>query len=203
MLEKRLLISRSSKRVHGYGIPTKLCSSSCYPFHLVSLCFVQQENNLDPVCKQIWAASACVGPRIWRAGKWYAEKLELSGSKPAGREEQSRSSAQLTGPSALSPWCSTSASKPELARACTPVLHRQKEEGQRPRPSARGVKWDSSVLPDNHRCFFFCFYFAASLCLVCLDSQNSWSMLTDTKCFVIVWDASFGTEGTNLPQPGR
>lgn len=86
MFEKCLLIHTSSKCVHCYGISTKLCISSCYPFRLVLLCFVQQENNLDPVCKQIWAASACAGPRIWRAGKWYTEKLELSGSKPAGVE---------------------------------------------------------------------------------------------------------------------
>lgn len=140
MFEKHLLIYRSSKCAHRYGISTKLCSSSCYPFHLVLLYFVQQENNLDPVCKQIWAASACAGPRIWRAGKWYAEKLELSGSKPAGVQEQSRSSAQLTGSSALSLLCSSSASRPELASACTPVLLRQKEGGQRPKPSARGVR---------------------------------------------------------------
>lgn len=184
------------------GNSTKLYSSSCYSFHLVLFCFLQQENNLDPVCKQIWAGSACAGPRIWRAGKWYAEKLELSGSKPAGVEEQSRSSAQLTGSRALSLWCSSSAFRPELASSCTSVLPRQKEVGQRTKPSARGVRPDSCVLPDNYSWFFFCFYFSASLSLDCLDSQNSLSMLTDTKCFVTVWDANFGAESTSLSQPG-
>lgn len=143
MLEKNL-VSRSSKCVHGYGISAELCSSSCYPFHLVLLYFVQQENNLDPVCKQIWAASACAGPRIWKAGKWYREKLELSRSKPAGEEEQSRSSAQLSGSSALSLWCGSSASRPELASACT-LCSSGRNKGVRD-PGLLPEGWDQTAL---------------------------------------------------------
>lgn len=92
----------------------------------------------------------------------------------------------LPDPSWLSPLCSSG-----------------RKKGQTPKPSARGVRPDSHVLPDNYSWFFFCFYFAASLSLDCLESQTSLSMLTDTKCFLIFCDASFGTECTNLSQSGR
>lgn len=123
-----------------------LQSSSCSPFHLVLLCFVQQENNLDPVCKQIWAASV-LAPESGEQGSDRQRNLSCLGPSQldAGAEQE-----LSTAPVLLSRWCSSSAPKPELASACTPVLPRQKEGGQTPKPSARGVRPDSCVLPDNY-----------------------------------------------------
>lgn len=99
------------------------------PFIFV-LCFAQQENNLNPVCKQIWAASACAGPRIWRAGKWYAEKLELSGSKPAGAEKELSTAYWLQSPTTpVQLFCfQTWADK--CLQPCAPQVERRGTETQ-------------------------------------------------------------------------
>lgn len=83
-------------------------------------------------------------------------------------------------------------------RPCAPQVERRRTEANH---SALGVRPDSSALPDNHSCVFLCLYFVDSLSH-CLGSQDNLSTLTDTKCFVIVWDAGFGTGG-HQPAPAR
>ena len=201
MLEKCLLSSRCRKYMHSYGISTKLCNSSCCPFHLCVLCFVQQEDNLNPVSKQIWAASAWASPRIWRAGEWYAGELELSGCRPAGVEKQSRSSARCSGYSALSLQCRRSAARLGLASACTPAPHAWKQGGPRPRPSARGVRPGGSALLRNHSCFFLCLCFVGRQSC-CVGSKGSLSTLSDAERSVIARDAGCGAGG-HQPAPAR